>query len=114
MNNCKGWLSIDSENFHSGLIAYAKGQGAWNLALMQEDEGRLDPDLLPALSGEELHNQVVSFPIHRGGRHAKPIQHDSLVTCPAVVGTYRLEPEARNTRPCQACAFCLPSLKGSL
>jgi len=112
--NCKGWLSIDSENFASGLLAYAKKPGIWELALLQESREVLDEELLPAL--DELANvkQVVSFPIHRAGHHAEPIQHPALFTCPAVVGLHKLQPDAQKLRPCQSCTFCLPSLRNSM
>jgi hypothetical protein len=49
LSNCQGWLSIDSDNFRSGLLAYAKYPGIWKLALLQEDEHQLHRRLLPAL-----------------------------------------------------------------
>lgn len=90
LENCRGWLSIDSENFEPGLLAYAQQPDVWELALLQEDE-------------------VVSFPVHRGRYHAQPVKHRSLFTCPAVLGIYKLESNVRKPRPCQSCSFCLPS-----
>lgn len=112
--NCKGWLSIDSENFASGLLAYAKKPGVWELALLQESKDLLDATLLPALDKLANVKQVVSFPIHRGGHHAEPIQHPALFTCPAVIGVHKLQPDAQKLRPCQSCTFCLPSLRSSV
>lgn len=106
--NCQGWLSIDSDNFESGLMAYSKKPGTWKLALLQEDYADLNGELLPELEQQALPKDVVSFPVHRGGRHVKPIEHTSLFTCPAVIGIYKLESNARKLRPCQACTFCLP------
>lgn len=108
--NCKGWLSIDSDNFASGLLAYARCPGAWQLALLQEAEDQLDEQLLPAINKLPLSREVVSFPVHRGGHHAEPIQHPCLFTCPAVIGVHKLQPDAQKLRPCQSCTFCLPSL----
>lgn len=107
--NCRGWLSIDSENFESGLLAYAKRSDVWELALLQETEDVLNKDLLPAVDECTTAKQVVSFPVHRGRYHAPPIKHNSLFSCPAVLGSYKLEPDPRKPRPCQACAFCLPA-----
>ena len=108
--NCKGWLSIDSENFESGLLAYAQGRGAWQLALLQEAQEDLDTDLLPAIEELGRARAVVSFPLHRAGHHAEPIHHPALFTCPAVIGVHKLQPDAQKLRPCQSCTFCLPSL----
>lgn len=107
--NCRGWLSIDSENFESGLLAYARRSDVWELALLQETEDVLNKDLLPAVDECTTAKQVVSFPLHRGRYHAPPIKHKSLFSCPAVLGSYKLEPDPRKPRPCQACAFCLPA-----
>lgn len=107
--NCKGWLSIDSDNFDSGLLAYARRPGVWQLALLQEAEALLDGRVLPSLDSLQQVKQVVSFPVHQGGRHAEPIQHPALFTCPAVIGVHKLQPHAQKLRPCQTCTFCLPS-----
>lgn len=89
-------------------MAYSKKPGTWKLALLQEDYADLNGELLPELEQQGLPKDVVSFPVHRGGRHVKPIEHTSLFTCPAVIGIYKLESNARKLRPCQACTFCLP------
>ncbi|MBN9395456.1 MAG: hypothetical protein J0H83_09440 [Candidatus Melainabacteria bacterium] len=107
--NCKGWLSIDSDNFASGLLAYAQRPGVWQLALLQESKELLDEQVLSSLDSLRQVKQVVSFPIHRGGHHAEPIQHPALFTCLAVIGVHKLQPDAQKLRPCQACTFCLPS-----
>lgn len=109
--NCKGWLSIDSDNFESGLLAYAQRPDAWELALLQEDKENLREQLLSSLAKVAKARQVVSFPVHRGGHHVEPIQHAALFTCPAVTGAYKLERNSRNLRPCQSCTFCLPSVR---
>ena len=112
--NCKGWLSIDSDNFAAGLLVYAQRPGVWQLALLQETKELLNEQVLPALDKVAQHKQVVSFPVHRSGRHAEPIQHPALFTCPAVTGVHKLQPNAQKIRPCQSCTFCLPTLRNSV
>jgi hypothetical protein len=111
--NCKGWLSIDSNNFASGLLAYAQRPGAWQLALLQEPSEELDQELLPAIDELACAKAIVSFPIHRAGHHAEPIHHPALFTCPAVTGVHKLQSDAQKLRPCQTCTFCLPSLSNA-
>jgi hypothetical protein len=106
--NCQGWLSIDSENYDSGLLAYAEKPGVWKLALLQEEPGQVAEHLLSELSAATRTGEVVSFPYHRGSYHAEPVQQPGVLTCPAVVGVYKLESNSRKLRPCQACSFCLP------
>lgn len=108
LSNCQGWLSVDSENFSDGVIAYAQCPGIWKLAFLQEDLGALDETLLPQLAAASNPGEVVSFPYHRGGYHAQPVQQSGVYTCPAVVGVYKLETNTGKLRPCQACSFCLP------
>lgn len=106
--NCQGWISIDSENFAAGIIAYAQAPGVWKLALLQEERDALDEQLLPELAAVAQAKNVVSFPFHRGGYHVEPVADAGLFTCPAVVGVYKLQPNASKVRPCQACSYCLP------
>lgn len=106
--NCQGWLSVDSENYSAGLLAYAHALGVWKLALLQEEQEELDEQLLPALTSVAEGDNVVSFPFHRGGYHAEPVAGAGLFTCPAVVGGFKLQPDASKLRPCQTCSFCLP------
>ena len=105
--NCQGWLSVDSDNYEAGILAYAKGASVWKLALLQEEPEYME-ELLPDLVSAARPKHVVSFPYHRGGRHVEPIQDAGLFTCPAVLGVYKLESSASKLRPCQACSFCLP------
>jgi len=107
--NCQGWLSIDSENISTGLLAYTQYDGVWKLAFLQEEPEDLNENLLPQIARVATKGQVVSFPFHRGGYHADPIQQEGVFTCPAVLGIYKLEASANKLRPCQACSFCLPS-----
>lgn len=105
--NCQGWLSVDSDNHEAALLAYATAANIWKLAFLQEEA--TDPDeVVPQLIAKSNGNPVVSFPYHRGGRHVEPLQAAGLFTCPAVLGVYKLQSNASNLRPCQACSFCLP------
>lgn len=105
--NCQGWLSVDTENYAAGLLAYAQGQGVWKLALLQEEESSMS-ELVDDLTSRVSREDIVSFPFHRGGHHVKPIADAGFYTCPAVVGAYKLESNAAKLRPCQSCSFCLP------
>ena len=105
--NCQGWLSIDTENFEAGLLAYAQEPGVWKLALLQQERTQVE-ELLPDLIETARTKELVSFPVHHGGRHVEPVVAPGLYTCPAVVGIYKLESNASKLRPCQACSFCLP------
>jgi hypothetical protein len=105
--NCQGWLSIDRENYERGLLAYAQAPGVWKLALLQEEESCMT-ELVEEIAVQVATKEMVSFPCHRGGRHVEPIADAGFYTCPAVVGVYKLEPNASKLRPCQSCSFCLP------
>lgn len=105
--NCQGWLSADTENYEDALLAYAQAPTIWKLAFLQEDTTNSEAVVSQLLAKAEG-KSVVSFPYHRGGRHVEPLQAAGLFTCPAVVGVYKLQSNASNLRPCQACSFCLP------
>ncbi len=105
--NCQGWLSIDSQNYEKGLLAYAQHPGIWKLALLQEAPEKLD-NVLPKLSIQAKPREVVSFPVHRGRHHVDPIHRPELFVCPAVLGVFKLVSSASQPRPCQSCQFCLP------
>lgn len=107
--NCRGWLSVDSDNFGSALLAYGKRSDVWQLALLQEEPEQLPNELLPALREVAALKEIVSFPVHRGRYHAQPLTDKVLYSCPAVLGMHKLEPSSRKSRPCQTCAFCLPA-----
>ncbi len=107
--NCSGLLSIDSENFTAGLIAFARHPGVFKLALLQEKEADLDPELLPAVARQVKQGQIINFPYHHGGRHVKPLLDSPLTNCPQI--TSEALPLVTNKympKPCQSCAFCLP------
>lgn len=110
LNNCSGLLSIDSENFRSGLMAFARYPGIFKLALLQEKEADLDPELLPAVAKQVKQGQIVNFPYHHGGRHVKPLADAPLTNCPQVTSdALPLVTNRYLAKPCQSCAFCLPS-----
>ncbi|MBY0552042.1 MAG: hypothetical protein K2W95_32460 [Candidatus Obscuribacterales bacterium] len=107
--NCSGLLSIDSENFDSGLLAFARHSGVFKLALLQEKQADLDPELLPAVARQVKQGQIINFPYHHGGRHVKPLLDSPLTNCPQI--TSEALPLVTNKympKPCQSCAFCLP------
>lgn len=106
--NCQGWLSLDSQNYVDGLRAYAGQPPVWKLALLQEPEDKLPPDLIPAIRQHAAPGNVVNFPFHRGAYHVKPVEAAPLTTCPQIIGGYALERAHRKPKPCQACTFCLP------
>jgi hypothetical protein len=105
--NCQAWLSIDSENYQSGLDVFHTSNGHWKVALLQEQVDKLPEELLIQLK-QIAPGQIVSFPYHRGGHHVEPIVQNSIFVCPAVTGLHRLQSDARKPRPCQTCGFCLP------
>lgn len=107
--NCKGLLSIDSDNFEQGLKAFATYPGIWKLALLQEDASRMNPLVMERLGTTVGTGQVVNFPYHRGGSHVVPIQADALVSCPQITTrAFPLERSRYALKPCQSCAICLP------
>ena len=107
--NCQAFLSIDSENFERGLRAFAKYPGIWKLALLQQDEEELAPELLPALQEQILPGQIISFPYHRAGYHVTPIEARPLTLCPQITtGAFPLQRSRLQPKPCQACSLCLP------
>lgn len=107
LENCKGWISIDSQNYRAGISAYESTPEVWQVALMQEAIEKLDDSLLPVLK-ETVDDKCVSFPVHRGAYYASPVIDDALYVCPAVTGVLPLEADYRKARPCQSCTFCLP------
>jgi hypothetical protein len=106
--NCKGWLSIDSENYERGMLAYCKEPKAWGVSLLQEEPSVLPPDMVPAILSNVADGQLVNFPKHHGGRHV-PVASSALPSCPQVMGAFLLQTNAALSRPCQSCALCLPS-----
>lgn len=108
--NCRGFLSVDSDNFEAALKAFASYSGVWKLALLQEDESLLHPDLLPALSASVSPGELISFPFHRGAHHVKPVESDVLMHCPQITSTsLPLQTDRHLPKPCQLCSFCLPA-----
>lgn len=109
LSNCNGLLSIDSENFEQGLLAYARYPGIWKLALLQQDEAQLHPELLPAVKKSVSQGQVISFPFHRGSHHVKPVIAEPLTVCPQITtDAFPLQHSRYQAKPCQSCQICLP------
>ena len=107
--NCRGFLSVDTENYEAGVKAVAQGGGVWKLAMLQQKEEEIG-EMLGELVGRDGSGagEILSFPYHRGRYHVEPVAHPDIFTCPAVTGEYKLESSASKLRPCQACSYCLP------
>ncbi len=103
LENVRGWLSVDTDNFGAGIKAYACAPTVWNLAILQEEPETM-ANMLPALS---LLEGAVSFPRHRSGRHVEPMYLDGVTVCPKVIGELTMDRQSR-LAPCQVCQFCLP------
>jgi hypothetical protein len=107
LENCQGWLSIDSDNYTQGILAKCKTPAdVWKIALLQDKD--LFPEVIPAIDVVAKTGEVVNFPYHRGGHHVVPRRDSVLMTCPAVTGSYKLKSSREVLRPCQQCTFCLP------
>jgi hypothetical protein len=105
--NVQGWLSVDSDNYEQAILARCKTPAAvWKLALLQDKD--LDSEVIPAFESLDVAVDIVSFPYHRGGRHAEPVRHGLLTVCPAAIGSLALKAQKDSLRPCQTCGFCLP------
>jgi len=105
--NVQGWLSVDSENYELAIMAKCNTPAAiWKLALLQDKN--LDIAVIPAFESLSVAGDIVSFPHHRGGRHAEPVRHGLLTLCPAAIGSLALKAQKDSLRPCQTCGFCLP------
>lgn len=105
--NCQGWLSVDSENYDEAILVLCRTPAeVWKLALLQDND--LAAGVIPSISALETEVDIVSFPYHRGGRHAEPVRNPILTLCPAAIGSLPLSPQKNSLRPCQTCAFCLP------
>jgi hypothetical protein len=107
LENCQGWLSIDSDNYSQGIAAKCQAaKNVWKLALLQDND--LSKEVIPALNEVATTGTVVSFPYHRSGRHVEPLDDKVLVNCPAVTGALKLVSKTDALRPCKQCGFCLP------
>ena len=107
--NCQGFLSIDNENFEQGLLAFAAYPGVWKLALLQQQEDELSPDLIPAIQEQVKIGEIISFPYHRAGHHVAPLKVEPLTHCPQITTkAYPLQSSRSQIKPCQACSLCLP------
>jgi hypothetical protein len=106
LQNCQGWLSVDSDNYEKAILAKCKAAEVWKLALLQDKD--LPQEVLPRLRESVSASEIVSFPYHRGGHHIEPLRDKVLTVCPAVTGGYKLQSDKNVPRPCQLCTFCLP------
>lgn len=105
--NCQGWLSLDTENYERGIMAYCQRPDVWGLSLLQEDPTSLPPDMVPDILQAVRSRRLINFPKHHAGRHV-PVASTALPSCPQVLGAYSLQTNPSFARPCQACAICLP------
>ncbi len=106
--NCRGWLSLDKDNYELGIKRFCQSSDNWQIAILQDEEEVMPQDMLPMVSAEVKPWQAVLFPRHRGGRHVQPIEAENLNICPQVLGAFPLENRANMPKPCQQCSFCLP------
>ncbi len=105
--NCRGWLSVDSENFEQAILAKCNIESSiWNFAMLQDPE--MHDEVLSSLKIVETSAKIINFPYHRGGRHVQPLRDSILINCPAVVGGLNLQSSKDVVRPCQSCSMCLP------
>lgn len=107
--NCQGWLSLDRDNYNEGIIRYCESEsGMWRIALLQEQEALMPPDVIPYLSCFTQPGDLLSFPKHHGGRHVEPVKAQNMTICPQITGSYKLHSKPNMPKPCQSCAHCLP------
>ncbi|CAN5177175.1 hypothetical protein BH10CYA1_BH10CYA1_62830 [soil metagenome] len=107
--NCKGWLSLDRDNYLEGLIRYCESNSeVWQIALLQEREELMPPEMIPYLSIFTRSGDLLSFPKHHAGRHVLPMRIENLTVCPQITGAFQLQPAAHLPKPCQSCRHCLP------
>jgi len=108
-SNCKGWISLDRDNYQEGLVRYCESQsGIWSIALLQEREELMPPDVIPYLSIFTQSGDLLSFPKHHAGRHVQPMRTENLTVCPQITGAFQLQPAPNLPKPCQLCRHCLP------
>lgn len=105
--NCRGWLSLDTENYERGIVAYCQRPDAWGISLLQEHPSVLPPNMVPDVLDIVNEGRLINFPKHHAGRHV-PLASTMLPSCPQVLGAYPLQTNPSHARPCQTCAICLP------
>ncbi len=107
--NCRGFLSIDKDNFEQGLLAFASYPGVWKLALMQQSKDELPDRLIPAIQRRVKPGEIINFPYHRAGRYVQPLKAEPLTNCPQITtSAYPLTTSRSQLKPCQSCSLCLP------
>ncbi len=82
--NCRGFLSIDKDNFEQGLLAFSSYPGVWKLALMQQSTDELPAGLIPAIQRRVKPGEIINFPYHRSGRYVQPVKAEPLTNCPQI------------------------------
>jgi hypothetical protein len=60
--NCKGWLSVDSENYESGILAYCNEPQTWGISWLQEEPTALPPDMVPGILSSVRDGQLLTSP----------------------------------------------------
>lgn len=105
--NCQGWLSLDSDNYERGIMAYCQRPDVWGISLLQEHPSTLPPDMVPDIIQAARPGRLINFPKHHAGRHV-PVASVALPSCPQVMGAFALEHNPALPRPCQTCEICLP------
>ncbi len=107
--NCQGWLSLDRDNYQEGLVRYCDSPSrVWRVAVLQEKEEVMPPDVIPYLSCFVQPGDLLSFPKHHAGRHVSPMRADNLTVCPQITGVFQLQSADNLPKPCQLCGHCLP------
>ncbi len=106
--NCRGWLSLDKDNYELGIKRFCQSSDNWQIAILQDEEEVMPEDMLPTISAKARPWQAVSFPRHRGGHYVQPIEAKNVNICPQILGAFPLENRANMPKPCQQCSFCLP------
>lgn len=110
--NCQGWLSIDGDNWISGIAIFAEQpRGLWKLALLQTPE--MPEQLLPALRKVAKRTDVVNFPLHKGPHHIKPLSGEQVMNCPEILGAFTRSRGRESLRPCPRCQICLPAISAA-
>ncbi|MBX9770014.1 MAG: hypothetical protein K2X29_01505 [Candidatus Obscuribacterales bacterium] len=106
--NCQGWISIDADNWMSGITAYRVTMpGVWKLALLQTED--LPEGLLSAITKVSKQTDVINFPVHNGPHHIQPLTGQPVMNCPQILGAFPLQRGRESLRPCPRCSICLPA-----
>jgi hypothetical protein len=97
---------LASEPNCQGFSSYP---GVWKLALMQQEQDQMSPELLPAVRDRVKAGEIINFPYHRAGKHVQPLKVEPLTNCPQITtSAYPLQTNRALPKPCQSCSLCLP------